>query len=66
MPKDSRDVAYVTTAPAASEIGKTAVLYRMDLPNHLCPSGQKTTRSCSANAQRRIPEKPHSLLVTHI
>ena len=41
MPKDSRDFADVTTDPAVSATGKIAVLYRMDLPNHLCPSGQK-------------------------
>ncbi|MBM2576111.1 glutaredoxin [Jannaschia sp. Os4] len=34
MPKDT-----VTPAEAAS--GRTAVLYRMALPDHLCPSGQK-------------------------
>ncbi len=41
MPRDTRDVADVTSNPAASATGKTAVLYRMGLPNHLCPSGQK-------------------------
>lgn len=41
MPKDARDVADVTTDPAAAATGKTAVLYRMALPDHLCPSGQK-------------------------
>ncbi len=41
MPKDSRDVADVTADPAVSAAGKTAVLYRMALPDHLCPSGQK-------------------------
>lgn len=41
MPKDSRDYADVTSDPAANAIGKTAVLYRMALPDHLCPSGQK-------------------------
>ncbi|MEL7214439.1 MAG: MauE/DoxX family redox-associated membrane protein [Pseudomonadota bacterium] len=41
MPKDTRDVADVTTDPAEAAQGKTAVLYRMALPNHLCPSGQK-------------------------
>ena len=41
MPKDSRDVADVTTNPAADATGKTAVLFRMALPDHLCPSGQK-------------------------
>ena len=41
MPCDTRDVADVTADPAASATGKTAVLYRMALPNHLCPSGQK-------------------------
>ncbi|MCK0168195.1 glutaredoxin [Jannaschia sp. S6380] len=41
MPKDTRDVADVTTDPATAATGKTAVLYRMALPNHLCPSGQK-------------------------
>jgi glutaredoxin len=41
MPCDTRDVADVTSNPAASATGKTAVLYRMALPNHLCPSGQK-------------------------
>ncbi|MCQ0972060.1 glutaredoxin [Paracoccus sp. TK19116] len=47
MPKDiladTRDVADVTTAPAIAAIGKTAVLYRMALPDHLCPSGQKAS-----------------------
>ena len=41
MPKDTRDVADVTTDPATTATGKTAVLYRMALPNHLCPAGQK-------------------------
>jgi hypothetical protein len=41
MPKDTRDVADVTTEPATASAGKTAVLYRMALPNHLCPAGQK-------------------------
>ena len=41
MPKDTRDVANVTTDPATTATGKTAVLYRMALPNHLCPAGQK-------------------------
>lgn len=41
MPKDTRDVANVTTDPVSAATGKTAVLYRMALPNHLCPSGQK-------------------------
>jgi len=41
MPKDTRDVADVMSPPADAATGKTAVLYRMALPNHLCPSGQK-------------------------
>lgn len=41
MAKDTRDVADVTTDPAADAIGKTAVIFRMALPDHLCPSGQK-------------------------
>ena len=41
MPKDARDVADVSTDPAAAATGKIAVLYRMALPDHLCPSGQK-------------------------
>ncbi len=41
MPKDTRDVANVTTDPVTAATGKTAVLYRMALPNHLCPAGQK-------------------------
>ena len=45
MPKDilegTRDVSDVSGAPAAAATGKTAVLYRMALPDHLCPSGQK-------------------------
>ena len=45
MPKDlladTTDVSDVTTDPATAAKGKTAVLYRMALPNHLCPSGQK-------------------------
>jgi glutaredoxin len=41
MPKDTRDVTHVQTDPAAAATGKTAVLYRMALPDHLCPSGQK-------------------------
>jgi glutaredoxin len=41
MPKDTRDVADVTTDPATAATGKIAVLYRMALPNHLCPAGQK-------------------------
>jgi glutaredoxin len=42
MPKDTRDVADVTTDPATAATGRTAVLYRMALPNHLCPAGQKS------------------------
>ena len=41
MTKDTTNVADVTTDPAAASTGKTAVLYRMALPNDLCPSGQK-------------------------
>ena len=41
MPKDARDVADITSDPASAATGKTAVLYRMALPDHLCPSGQK-------------------------
>ena len=41
MPKDSRDAADVDTIPAEAATDKTAVLYRMALPDHLCPSGQK-------------------------
>ena len=41
MPKDTRDVADVTTDPATAANGKTAVLCRMALPGHLCPAGQK-------------------------
>ena len=41
MPKDTQDAARVTTDPAAAATGRTAVLYRMALPDHLCPSGQK-------------------------
>ncbi|WP_220750649.1 MULTISPECIES: MauE/DoxX family redox-associated membrane protein [Jannaschia] len=41
MPKDTRDIADVDTHPADAAVGKTAVLYRMALPDHLCPSGQK-------------------------
>lgn len=42
MPKDTTDVADVATAPDTAATGKTAVLYRMALPNHLCPAGQKS------------------------
>ena len=41
MPKDTRDVANIDTNPEEVALGKTAVLYRMALPDHLCPSGQK-------------------------
>ena len=45
MPKDiladTRDVSDVSTDPASAATGKTAVLFRMALPDHLCPSGQK-------------------------
>ena len=41
MTRDTRDVADVTSDPATAATGKTAVLYRMALPNHLCPAGQK-------------------------
>ena len=41
MPKDTRDVSDALTDPAEAATGDTAVLYRMALPNHLCPSGQK-------------------------
>ena len=38
MPKDTRDDLI---DPARAATGDTAVLYRMALPDHLCPSGQK-------------------------
>lgn len=41
MSKDARGVADIDKDPAKSAINKTAVLYRMALPDHLCPSGQK-------------------------
>ena len=41
MPKDTHDVADIDTNPSEVAVGKTAVLYRMALPDHLCPSGQK-------------------------
>jgi glutaredoxin len=41
MPKDTRDAADVNSDPATAATGKTAVLYRMALPDHLCPAGQK-------------------------
>jgi glutaredoxin len=41
MPKDTRDATDVTSDPVTAASGKTAVLYRMALPDHLCPSGQK-------------------------
>jgi len=41
MPKDTRDAANVNSDPASAATGKTAVLYRMALPDHLCPAGQK-------------------------
>ncbi|WP_147127540.1 MauE/DoxX family redox-associated membrane protein [Shimia ponticola] len=41
MPKDTRDAANIQTDPVKAATGKTAVLYRMALPDHLCPSGQK-------------------------
>ena len=41
MPKDAREAADIDTNPAEVAVGKTAVLYRMALPDHLCPSGQK-------------------------
>jgi glutaredoxin len=41
MPKDTRDADDVNSDPTTSATGKTAVLYRMALPDHLCPSGQK-------------------------
>ena len=42
MPKDTRDATEATTDPACDATGKTAVLYRMALPDHLCPAGQKS------------------------
>lgn len=41
MANNSHDVRGVTTDPSAVATEKTAVLYRMALPNHLCPAGQK-------------------------
>lgn len=41
MPKDFRNYTDVTGDPATDAAGKTAVIYRMALPDHLCPSGQK-------------------------
>lgn len=36
MLEHTRDVADVNTDPATAATGKTAVLYRMALPDHLC------------------------------
>ncbi|WP_083484443.1 glutaredoxin family protein [Loktanella sp. 3ANDIMAR09] len=41
MSTQTRNVSDVPTDPATAATGKTAVLYRMALPDHLCPSGQK-------------------------
>ena len=41
MTTEPRDVTDVDSDPAAASTSKTAVLYRMALPDHLCPSGQK-------------------------
>ncbi|RED10624.1 glutaredoxin family protein [Pontivivens insulae] len=41
MTTRTRDFADATSAPTTASTYKTAVLYRMALPNHLCPSGQK-------------------------
>ena len=41
MPKDTRDAADALTDASRDASGKVAVLYRMALPDHLCPSGQK-------------------------
>ena len=41
MPKNAQNTADVTTDPATAARGTKAVLYRMALSNHLCPSGQK-------------------------
>ncbi len=41
MPQAFRNAADATGDPAAGATGTTAVLFRMALPDHLCPSGQK-------------------------
>ena len=41
MTQTKNDAASAMAAPADAATGKTAVLYRMALPDHLCPSGQK-------------------------
>lgn len=41
MPQATQISAAIGSDPAAAAIGKTAVLYRMALSDHLCPSGQK-------------------------
>lgn len=42
MSKNTQDRADADVSPAQAAVGKTAVLYRMALPDHLCPSGQKS------------------------
>ena len=42
MPKDTRDFSDGTTDPATNAHGKRTVLYRMALPDHLCPAGRKS------------------------
>ena len=41
MPKDTRDASDALADPAVAATGRRAVLFRMALPDHLCPSGQK-------------------------
>lgn len=41
MTKAEKTIARTAASPAEAAQGKSAVLYRMALPDHLCPSGQK-------------------------
>ena len=41
MSQTTHTSAAMGSDPAAAATGKTAVLYRMALPDHLCPSGQE-------------------------
>ena len=63
VPRDTRDVADLTSDPATAATGNTAVLYRMALPNHLCPAGQKARwllegAPCSEQQQSALTTGP--------
>lgn len=54
MPRDTRDVADVTSDPATAATGKTAVLYRMACQTIYARQGRRRDGSWSATATRSM------------